>query len=379
MTPTFALRAAPLVALALAGATLAGCKKPEAEQAAAQPLTVSVARIETRTLQAGLSATGLFIPREEAAVAPELSGFRVAQVMVDEGDMVARGQPLARLDDALLQAQIEQARAALAQQQVAAERAAAEAARVQGLDGQGVLSDEAIAQRRLEARAAQAAVEVARAQLRDLETREGRMTIRAPVAGRILERAARPGDTSSPGTNMFRIARDGLIELDAEIPESELHRVRAGDSAQVTLTSGAQVAGKVRLVSPRVDPDTKLGRARVLLPVRPDLRPGGFGRVTFTGAARAVRAAPEAAVRFDADGAYVMVVGDQDRVRRVNVRTGQRAGGWIELLDGPPVSSRVALGGSAFVLEGDQVRPVAANTAPAPAAVRSAAAGSAAR
>ena len=66
-------------------------------------------------------------------------------MLVEEGDTVSRGQPLARLDDTLLRAQIDQARATLAQQQVAAERAEAEAGRVDGLDNQGVLSEEAIA------------------------------------------------------------------------------------------------------------------------------------------------------------------------------------------------------------------------------------------
>jgi len=377
MTSTLLHRAAvPLAVLALAGTALAGCSKKEEAQAAPQPLTVSVAQVQLRQLQTGVTASGLFTPREEAAVAPELSGYRVAQVLAEEGDLVARGQPLARLDDTLLQAQIEQARANLRQQQVAAERAAAEAARVEGLDGQGVLSDEAIAERRLEAKAAAAAAASAKAQLDDLTTREGRMVIRAPVAGRVLERTVRPGDASSPATTMFRIARDGLIELDAEIPEADLHRVHVGDAADVVLSSGGHVAGKVRLISPRVDPDTKLGRARIALPVRQDIRSGGYGRATFKTTTPPVAAAPEAAIRFDADGAYTMVVGTQNRIRRATVRTGERAGGWVELLEGPPVGSRVALGGSSFVLEGDQVRPVTANqaaAAPIPATARSAA------
>jgi HlyD family secretion protein len=282
----------------------------------------------------------------------------VAEVFVEEGANVTRGQPLARLDDTLLKAQIDQSRANLAQQQVAADRAEAEAARVAGLDNEGVLSQEAIAERRLAARSARAAVAVAEAQLRDLQTRQARMVIRAPVAGRVLERTERPGDTSSPGTVMFRMARDGLVELDAEVPETELGRVHVGDRADVEIASGVVVQGRVRLVSPRVDQQTKLGRARIALPVRADLRPGGFARATILQPGRTVPAAPEAAIRYDADGASAMVVGDDNRVRRVPVRTGARAGGWVELVEGPPPGSRVALGGSAFVLEGDRVKVV---------------------
>jgi HlyD family secretion protein len=363
MTSNASFRAAtPLVAAAIAAAALSACSKPEPAKTASQPLTVSVATVQVRNLQSGLTASGLLVSREEAGVTSELSGYRVAEVFVDEGAQVAKGQPLARLDDTLLRAQIDQAKATLAQQQVAAERSDAEAARVDGLDNQGVLSNEAIAERRLQARSGHAAVAVAQAQLNDLQTRETRMVVRAPVGGRVLERTVRPGDTSAPGTNLFRISRDQLVELDAEVPEDQLNQIHVGDHADVELSSGAQVPGTVRFISPRVDQVTKLGRARIALPVRPDLRPGGFARVHFSQISRPVPAAPEQAIRYDADGASAMVVGPDNRVRRAPVRTGGRSGGWVELVEGPPPGSRVALGGAAFVLEGDQVRVAGAPT-----------------
>jgi HlyD family secretion protein len=338
---------------------LTACGKKEVK-AADQPLTVSVARVQTRSLAAGLTASGLLVSREEAAVSPELSGYRVARVFVEEGAHVRAGQPLAQLDDTLLRAQIEQSQANLRLQQVAAEKADAEARRVEGLDDQGVLSQEAIAERRLAARSQQASVGVAQAQLNDLKTRQARMTIRAPVSGVVLERTVRPGDASSPGTPMFRIVRDGLVELDAEIPEASLAKIHAGDRAEVELPSGAKITGVVRLVSPRVDVQTKLGRARIALPVRADLRPGGYARAVFSQAASAVPTVPEAALRFDTTGASVMTVAADGRVARTPVRTGSRAGGFVELVQGPPVGSRVALGGSAFVTDGDKVTAIEA-------------------
>jgi HlyD family secretion protein len=362
MTPRQPLRAtATVFALVLATGLVSACSKSkEAAKPSDEPLTVSVATVQTRDLRAGLVASGVLVSREEAGVASELSGYRVADVLVDEGAFVTRGQVLARLDDTLLRAQIDQSRAQLAQQQVAADRAAAEAKRVDGLDNQGVLSEEAIAERRLAVRTAQASVAVAQAQLRDLQTRQTRMTIRAPVSGRVLERTVRPGDTSASGTNLFRIAREGLVEHDAEVPEAQLALIHVGDRATVTLPSGARVTGTVRLVSPRVDLQTKLGRVRVLLPVRPDLRPGGFARTSFAQAGRPVTAVPEAAIRYDADGASVMVVQPDNKVRRTAIRTGERAGGFVELIQGPAPGAKVTLGGSAFVLDGDLIRPVAA-------------------
>ena len=174
----------------------------------------------------------------------------------------------------------------------------------------------------------------------------------------------RPGDVAAPATAMFRIAADDVVELNAEVPEGDLARIKPGDPADVTLPSGAKVTGTVRLVSPEVDQQTKLGHVRITLPVRPDLRPGGYGQAIFSESARAASVVPESAIRFDADGASVMVLQSGDRVRRTPVRTGARAQGMVELLDGPPAGARVLLGGGAFVLDGDTVRPVAAIAGP---------------
>jgi HlyD family secretion protein len=352
----------PITALTLLTLLLAGCgQSDDSERRAPAPApTVSVAQVVSQPLPGGLTASGRLVPREEVAVASELGGYRVARVTVEEDAQVRRGETLALLDPALLQSQIAQARATLAQQEVAAERARDEASRVAGLDDQGVLSNEAIQQRRLAARSNDAAVAVARAQLRDLEVRRERLVIRAPTAGRVLERAVRPGDTSAAGTMMFRIARDGLVELYAEIPDAEVATVRVGDPAEVTLASGTRITGRVRLVGARVDERTGLAIARIALPVRADLRAGGFAQARFTRASAPTRLVPEAAVHFDADGASVQVVDAQNRVHRLPARTGRRAGGMVELVDGPPVGSRVVLTGGAFVLDGDRVRIAAA-------------------
>jgi HlyD family secretion protein len=346
--------AAATTLLALA---LFACAKPQSRPPPA-PLTVTVTRIESRPLANGLTAQGLLVSREEAGVASELAGYRVAAVLADEGDWVKKGQPLARLDDTLLKAQIAQLTANLDQQKVGAERAQAEADRVKGLDNQGVISQEQIIERRLAARSAQASVAVAEASLNDLKTRDSRMTIVAPVSGRVLERTARPGDTSALATTLFRIERDGLVELNAEINESDLAQVHVGDHATVTLPGGETVPGVVRFVSPRVDSQTRLGEARIALPVRPDLRPGGFASVVFRGRDAVVRTAPESAVHFDVNGAHLLVVDAQNRVHMVPVKTGARSNGLVQLIDGPDVGTLVALSGGVYLLDGDLVRPI---------------------
>jgi HlyD family secretion protein len=343
---------------------LAGCGAREAEQAEAAastetPRTVRVVRVENRALSGGLTATGRLEPREEAAVGAELAGYRVARVLVDEGAVVGAGQPLVQLDDTLLRAQVDQAAATVQQQRVAAEQASREAQRVQGLAQEGVLATEAVEERRFAAERARAAVRAAEAQLAELQTRRQRLTVRSPVSGRVLERTIRPGDISGAGGSpWFRIARGGLLELSAELGEPELALIRPGDRASVALPGGETAEGVVRLIEPEIDAQTRLGRARILLTPGPGQRAGGFGTASFTQVQTSARAVPEAAVRYTSDGPTMMVVGPQNRVRQLQVRTGRRANGYVELTQGPEVGTLVLLGGASFVLQGDRVKPV---------------------
>ena len=199
----------------------------------------------------------------------------------------------------------------------------------------------------------------AKAALAEMKTRQARMTITAPVSGRILERTVRPGDVAGGTAVWFRIARDGLVELEAQMNATDVAKLRPGQAAQVTLPSGALINGQVRLVSPRIDPATKLASVRVRLPVRDDLRPGGFARAAFNPSGAAALAVPESAVRYDTDGASVVTVDAKNTTHLIPVKTGARNGGWVELIAGPAEGTRILLGAAAFALDGNLVRPVA--------------------
>ena len=252
-----------------------------------------------------------------------------------------------------------QQEALAAQAEANALQAEEQAARVKDLDNQGVVSQEAIDQRRFQAKAARATANAQAAMLTEIRTRNAKLSVTAPVAGLVLEKNVRPGDMSAAGgaTPWFRIARDGEIELAAQLSETDLAKLAVGQRAQVTLPSGAVVAGTIRLISPQVDPQTKLGVVRVHLPVQRDIRAGGFARAVFTDASGVVLAAPETAMRYDADGAAVMTVGADNRVHRALVQTGLRGGGWVQLIKGPPAGTRIIQNAAAFFLDGDLIKP----------------------
>jgi HlyD family secretion protein len=350
-----------VLALALGALGLTACQpKATGDKAQAQARAVSVIAIGPRDMQGGLTASGALVPWEEVDIFPQLTTYRVIKVLVDEGDHVKAGQAVAQLDDTLLREQVAQAQALARQQDVQAQRAEEEADRVKGLDKAGILAQEQIDERRFAAQAAVAQAKAQEAAAADMRNREAMMAVRTPYAGLVYERNVRVGDMGGGTTPWYRIARDGRIELAADVSSDALDKIHAGDKVSVTLADGTLVDGVVRLVSPGVDPTTRLGRVRVSLPVRPDIRAGGFAKGRFLSATRSALALPETAIRYDADGASVLVIGADDRVARVPVTTGQRADGYVELLSGPPAGTRVVQRAAAMLSPGDLVRPVPA-------------------
>ena len=246
-------------------------------------------RVELRPIAGGLVASGTLIPRNDVAVSPDLAGYRVSRVFVEEGDWVRAGQPLAEMDGSILRAQLDQQLAQAAEQKATADQREAESNRVSGLDGQGVLSQEQLDARRFTARTARAAANAQVAAAREMQTRLDHMTLRAPISGLVIERTVRPGDVSGGGTTpWFRMAENGQIELQADVGEADFAQIHPGLAAKVTLSDDSVVDGSVRLVSPRVDSTTQLGKVRIALPVRPDIRAGGFAKASFVDMTRAV-------------------------------------------------------------------------------------------
>jgi HlyD family secretion protein len=343
------------IALALG---IAACHAPaQTSTQQQQARVVSVVRIELRPIAGGLVTSGVLIPRNQVEVGPDLTGYRLAKLYVDEGDWVRAGQPLAQMDGSILQAQLDQQNALALEQKVNADQRAAEAARVAGLDTKGVLAEEQVQARRFAASNAMAGANAQAAAAKEMATRLAHLTVRAPVSGLIIQRNVNLGDISGAGTApWFVLAEDGQIELNAEVGEADFGKMKPGLRANVTLADDTKADGVVRLVSPRVDATTRLGRVRISLPVRSDIRSGGYARASFVDLSRAVPALPETAIRYDANGASVMVVGADGRVSQAPVRTGERGGGYVELLTGPPAGSVVVAKAAAQLLPGDYVK-----------------------
>ena len=322
-------------------------------------------RIELKPIAGGIATSGVLVPRNQVEISPDLAGYRVSKLYVDEGDWVKAGQPLIEMDASILKAQLDQQVALARQSEAAADQRDAEAARVVGLDKQGVLATEQVSDRRYTAQTARAGAAAQLAAADEMRTRLAHLTIRAPVSGQIIQRSVNLGDISGGASNQwFLMAEDGQVELNADVAEADFDKMKPGLRARVTLADDQVVDGVVRLVSPRVDATSRLGKVRITLPVRADIRSGGYARASFIDLSRNVATVPETAVRYDANGASVMVVGSDGKVTQAPVRTGERGGGDVELLTGPPPGSVVVAKAGAQLLAGDIVKPDWASSKP---------------
>lgn len=361
-----------VLALSLALASgLTACGGGESEEKAAAPSgqTVTVATVTQTALPRVISASGSVSAWEEVPVGAETGGLVATAVLVDEGSYVRQGQPLVQLNTALLNAQVRQQQAALQTAEANAARDDAALARAQELKDRGFLSQASLDTALANQRSSQAGVAQARAALSQSQTQLSQATIRAPVSGLIISRSVTRGQIVAAGTELFRMVRDGRLELDARVPEADLPSVRPGMAATVVSDQAGQTTGTVRIVTPEVDPETRLGIARIALAAGNGLRPGMFARAEIDVGAQPALVIPSAAIVFRENRPGVYVVGDGSTVRFQPITEGGRSEGSVAVSSGLQSGQRVVVEGAGFLGDGDRVRiaPASARRAAAPA------------
>jgi HlyD family secretion protein len=335
---------------------------PIAAPIANASLTVEITTPTTMALARTVAASGSVAPRDELIVGSDANGVRLVDVRVDVGSIVRRGELLARGDDQQLQAQraqqlaqIRQARAELGQAQGNLERA-------ERIEDSGVYSVEALQTRRTNAEAAAAKLELAEATLRELDVRIAHTRVLAPADGVVARRSATVGAVMQPGTELFRLIRDGELEWAAELPAHALGQVAPGAPVRLRLPDGQTMEAAVRLVEPTVDPRSRNGIVRVALPRGAALKSGSHLDGDIAVGRADVMTLPESVV-FHRDGqAYVYVIGDGDVATLTRIQTGGRSSGRLEIVDGVRPGALVVSTGAGFVKDGERVRVV---TAPA--------------
>ena len=306
-----------------------------------------------------VSGTGSLAARVEMPVGVVGEGGQVTRVLVQPGDWVRAGQVLAVIERSV---QTEQVRSLAAQVEVNradAKLAQAQLDRAQALVKRGFISRADIDQRTATRDAANARVNVAVAQLAEQRARTGRLDIRAPASGLILTRDVEPGQIVGSGSGvLFRMAKDGEMELLAQLSESDLATLRPGNSATVTPVGGqTEFTGRIWQVSPVVDPQTRQGIARISIPYNKAIRPGGFAAARIVSGTATAPLLPESAVQTDAKGQFVYIVNARDETERRGIEVGQVSPKGVAVTHGLNGGERIVASAGAFLRPGQKVRP----------------------
>ena len=374
-----------LIISALALQLLSGTAFAAADAPA--PPSISVMIAEKKPIAEDLNVTGSFAAGELVLVSPLIEGLAVTEFLAEEGDKVTKGQVLAKLDGASLDIQIEQAQANLAgndasleqaknsisQAQISLDKADSDLQRTKKLRTSGVATQQTFDQVEATFELANASLNgaklalstnkanraVIQAQIDALQLSKARTEIKAPVDGYISKRTVQIGGIASGSKSpMYEIVANGFVKLLAEIPESDLPRIKIGQKASITVNGyDKPFEGEVKLLSPSVDQATRIGLAHIRLGDDVRIPLGTFGRAKISLAAADGVALPLTAVTFGDNGPTVQIVKD-GKVQVRKVITGLVGTNDIEITDGVVAGETFVARAGSFVRDGDAVTPV---------------------
>lgn len=299
---------------------------------------VAVSRVRTGTLQARRQVE---VYNQEEGRITELNGF--------EGDSVAAGQVLVRLDDALLRAQLERA--------VATRRKTEQdLKRIRDLHKKKLTTEEALYSSETE-------LAVAQADEAMLRTRLGYTTIEAPISGVVSARLSEPGNIAERYTHLLTVADLSSLITEVSLSELMLHQLRIGETVQVRIDAlgDVQHAGRISRIHPSLDPVTRRGIVEIeLSPVPDGARPGQLCRVRFDTFSGKRLLLPFRALRRDRAGEFVYTVDAEGIARHTPVRSGLRVDEQVEIVEGLEESQQVVVKGFLDLEDGKAVKVIGA-------------------
>src|SRR6476661_4483404 len=335
-----------------ADASIATAQPRGTASSSGAPMVVEAAKVARQPLPQTITAVGSLRSDESVTLRPEVAG-RVNAILFKEGQNVSKGMTLVRLDPAINQAEVQQAKANLVLAKSKFDRAVE-------LSQRNFISGQAKDEAENNLRVAEAAVALVEARLAKTE-------IKAPFAGVIGLRVVSVGDYVKEGADMVNLESIDPLKVDFRVPETYMRQVQPGQTLTVTLDAlpGRKFDGKVLAVNPLID---AAGRSVVIRAIvrnaDTSLRPGMFTRVNLiTRDEKDALVIPEQAIVPQGDEQFVFRIVD-GKAARVKVDIGQRRDGKVEVLKGLDVNDMVVTAGQLKLREG---MPVTISTAPGPA------------
>lgn len=352
-------KSGPVAALAAPPAP-AAAGKPKTEEVKIPAEYLAIARIAVEPVgDGGLNAEILTSgavaapPNSEAVILARASG-NVSKVLRQLGDTVRAGEALATVESSQAAAMVAERSVAIAKADLARKNFARESS----LFKQGVTprqdmeaAQSALAVAESEAQRASGAAQAARV------AADGKsVTVVSPIAGKIAAQMVTLGGFVEPQTELFRVAGDGQVQIEAALPAADIARVRVGDKATIMAASGVSVEATVRSVTPTVSGSTRAATV-ILTPVSAtrDLVVGeGVQARLHVRNGKTGMVVPEDAVQ-SVNGHDVLFVRTKEGFMPQPVLVGTRSGGVAQIVSGVTAGQQVATR-NAFLIKADMIK-----------------------
>jgi HlyD family secretion protein len=352
----FLLLLLPILALA---PILGLAEKTSTEAISTPALTVTLTQPQQTVLPLKISANGNILAWQEAIIGSESNGLRLTQVLVNVGDVVKKGQLLAAFSAESIEAELNQAKASLMEAEAQGREAINNSDRARTLQNTGAMSNQQIDQYTTAADTSKARIEVAKASVATQEIRLKNTRIYAPDSGVISSRSATVGAVLGAGSELFKLIRQSRLEWRAEVVSSDLAKVKAGMQANVIAADGSSFKGKVRMISPTVDTQTRNTLIYVDLPANSSAKAGMYAKGEFILGKSSTLALPQQVLVLRDGFTYVFAVSNVNGkkiAKQVKVKTGRRVGNLVEIISGIEPNQQLVATGGAFLSDNDLVK-----------------------
>lgn len=303
-----------------------------------------------------IEASGYVMHWQENHVGSEVGGLRLTSVLVNVGDVVKKGQVLALLNAATVEAELDAAKAQLVEAEAALAQATATLARANRLAPSGGISQQDLTLYETQHQTAVARRDAARAQVKKQQLKLGFATLVAPDDGVISSCSAVEGAIVQAGGELFRLIRQSRLQWHAEVKGAFLLKIKPGQNVTIQSPLVGSVKGTVRQVSPTIDRLTEKGMVYVDLPKENGFKAGLMVSGVLEIGKRNVLLLPATAV-LQEDGRYrVLTVASDNRLKAVDIEIGKENEGWVEVFSGLEREARVVATRPSGLKAGDLVQ-----------------------
>jgi len=352
-----ALKSVLLILLvAVIALSLASCKKKE-KAVKENLINVRITQAVKKQVRPYIETTGTLKADEEVVISSEVDGI-VKTVKVEEGSAVGRGTLLAEINDIDYALDEKRADAALKQAQANLANVKAEFQRKDALFREELITRQQFDDISTRVALAEADLARAKATLDTSRERVARTKIYSPLRGMVKEKRISVGDYVRTGSPLFQLIKVDLLKLNFTVGERDLAALKTGQDVDFTVDSfpDKKFKGRVNLLYPHLEERTRTMQAEAVIPNAGGLlKPGLFAKATiYTGAPRDVVVAPLTALIYD-DSTVSLFVVEETTARSRKVKTGQKYGENIEIIEGLKDQEQIVVVGQNNLSEGVKV------------------------